>query len=184
MSWLAKRNGPVDILIRVNAGALPTSHWALDPSEGGGRLVGEGCHFLDLAAFLAGSPGRVVAASSTGLHAVSDVESNLTIVMSFLDGSRATICYGSLGHRELPKERVEVSWDGRSVVIDDFRKLECYGVGGGRKARTQDKGIAAHFENFVSALRGEEDLVAPVTVGLQVAERIEEARALLGREVG
>ncbi len=184
-AWLVERSGPVDILIRVNAGALPRTHWALDPDEGGGRLVGEGCHFLDLAAFLAGSPGRVVAASSTGLHAVGDIEGNLTIVMSFPDGSRATICYGSLGHRELPKERIEVSWDGRSVVIDDFRKLECHGVGRDRKMRVQDKGITPHFQNFASALRGEAILVAPVApvapvaVGLDVAERIEEVRALL-----
>ena len=105
------------------------------------------------------------------------------VVAASVPVSRATICYGSLGHRELPKERVEVSWDGRSVVIDDFKKLECHGVGGDRKMRVQDKGIAAHFHNFVSALRGEANLISPVTVGLDVAERIEEARVLLARDV-
>jgi predicted dehydrogenase len=178
-TWLAKRSGPVDILIRVNASPLPADHWTLDPREGGGRLVGEGCHFLDLAAFLAGSSGRVVAAASTGLRASPDAEGDLTIVMNLSDGSRATICYGSMGHRALPKERVEVSWDGHSVVIDDFKRLECHGVGRSRRVRVQDKGIPSHFANFVAALRGQADLVAPVTAGLDVAERIEEARALL-----
>jgi predicted dehydrogenase len=168
----------------VNANPLPAGHWALDPREGGGRLVGEGCHFLDLAAFLAGAPGEVVAAVSTGMHAAPDVESNLTLVMSFPDGSRATLCYGSSGHRALPKERIEVSWDGHSVVIDDFQTLECHGIGRSRRMKVQDKGIAAHFGNFVSALRGRADLVSPVTAGLDAAERIDEARACLSRDTG
>ncbi len=139
---------------------------------------------IQWAAFLAGAPGKVVAAVLTGMHAAPDVESNLTMVMSFPDGSRATLCYGSSGHRALPKERIEVSWDGHSAVIDDFKSLECHGIGRSQRMKVQDKGIASHLGNFVSALHGRADLVSPETAGLDAAERIDEARACLRREAG
>ena len=177
--WLEARSGPVQILIRVNANPVPPDHWTLDPREGGGRLVGEGCHFVDLAAYLAGSPGRVVSAAALSGASEAERESNTTLVMSFADGSLATISYLSTGHRGLPKERIEVSWDGRSVVIDDFRRMETHGVGKDERLRIQDKGIRGHFANFLAALAGRSELTAPVTVGLDVAERIDEAKRFL-----
>ena len=179
--WMADRSGPAQILIRVNAGALPPGHWAVDPQQGGGRLVGEGCHFIDLAAFVAGAPGRVVGATVVPAARGEDPEGSTTLLIAYPDGSRATVVYGSAGHRALPKERVEVSWDGRSVVIDDFVRLEAHGVGGARKLRAADKGVGAHFANFVDVLRGRADATAPVQAGLDVAERIDEARAFFGR---
>ena len=98
------------------------------------------------------------------------------MVMTFADGSRATVCYGSSGHSGLPKERIEVAWDGKSVVIHDFVRMECHGIGKDENLRKQDKGVLAHFTNFFEALRGNADLVAPVSVGTDVATRIEEAR--------
>lgn len=174
--WLVNRVGPADVLIRVNANPLPADHWTLDPQEGGGRLVGEGCHFLDLAAYLVGDPGSVVAAATTRGDGTLDIEGNLSVIMQFADGSRATVCYGSCGNSGLPKERIEVAWDGKSVVIDDFIRMECHGIGKSQKLRAQDKGIVLHFTNFISALRGTADLVAPITAGVDVAMRIKETR--------
>lgn len=179
--WMEGRTGPAQILIRVNAGALPPGHWAVDPREGGGRLVGEGCHFIDLAAFVAGAPGRVVGATVVPAARGEDPEGSTTLLIAYPDGSRATVVYGSAGHRALPKERIEVSWAGRSVVIDDFVRLEAHGVGSARKLRAADKGVGAHFANFVAVLRGPAAATAPVQAGLDVAERIDEARALFAR---
>ncbi len=177
--WLSRRAGPAQILIRINASAVPADHWTLDPVQGGGRLVGEGCHFLDLAAWLGGSGARVIAAAALPGRDVADQEGNLTIVMRFADGSLATVQYGSRGHSGLPKERIEVAWDGCSVVIDDFRRMDTYGIGGSRSLRTQDKGVHDHLANFLDAVRGCGDVRAPVTAGLDAAERIDEIRALL-----
>lgn len=174
--WLADRTAPVQILIRVNAGSLPPGHWAIDARQGGGRLVGECCHFIDLAAFLAGAPGRVVGATLVPAASGEDPEGNATLVLAYPDGSRAVIVYGGSGHRGLPKERIEISWSGRSVVIDDFVRLEAFGVGAPRKLRAADKGIGVHFANFIGVLRGKERPTAPVEAGLDVAERIDEAR--------
>jgi polar amino acid transport system substrate-binding protein len=177
--WLEPRVGPLHVLVRVNAGVLPPDHWTLDPREGGGRLVGEGCHFVDLASYLVGRSGRVTAARSVASGHETDPESSVALTLSFEDGSVASVIYLSNGHRGLPKERIEVSWEGRSVVLDDFRELHAYGVGKSERARVQDKGFQDHFENFLAAVRGEAELVAPVTAGLDAALRIEEAQALL-----
>ncbi|MCZ7618464.1 MAG: bi-domain-containing oxidoreductase [Myxococcota bacterium] len=177
--WLSRRAGPAQILIRVNANPVPADHWTLDPVQGGGRLVGEGCHFLDLAAWLGGSAGRVIAASALPGNDPADQESNLTSVLRFADGSLATVQYGSRGHSGLPKERIEVAWDGCCAVIDDFRRMETYGIGRSRSLRTQDKGVYDHLANFLDAVRGSADVRTPVTAGLDAAERIDEIRALL-----
>ncbi len=87
--------------------------------------------------------------------------------------------YGSRGHSGVPKERIEVAWDGCSVVIDDFRNMEAHGTGRSRSLRTQDKGVPAHLTNFLGAIRGTGDVRAPVIAGLDAAERIDEIRALL-----
>jgi len=182
--WLASRSAPLHLLVRVNAGMLPPDHWTLDAKEGGGRLVGEGCHFVDLAAFLAGQDGRVTGARAVVGPGDPDPESNISLSLSFPDGSLATVVYLSNGHRSLPKERIEASWEGRSVVLDDFRALEAHGLGGSERARVQDKGFADHFENFLAAVRGRAELVAPVTAGLEASRRVEEAQALLGAGPG
>jgi predicted dehydrogenase len=154
---------PRAILCRVNAGPLPDGHWANDPVEGGGRLVGELCHFLDLACHLAGDrPLRVSAEQLGGLDASRPPESAVVHVV-FANGSVGSLQYLANGDAALPKERVEVFAGGVAAVIDDFRSLEL--ASGGkrrvRKARRQEKGHAEELRAFVDAVAGDTALLQP-----------------------
>jgi predicted dehydrogenase len=135
----------------VNAGALPGDHWSRDPAAGGGRIVGEACHFVDLLRFLAGariaSHGRIALKDST-----ADTH---TMTLSFADGSMGTIHYFANGSKQFPKERLEVFVEGRVLQLDNFRKLKGFGFAGFRRMRLwkQDKGQMACAEAFLSAIR-------------------------------
>lgn len=133
---------PVVVQMRVNGGFIPADHWIHDPAVGGGRIVGEVCHFVDLAAFLTDSvPVRVHAAGAPDGGRYH--EDNLVVTLTMADGSVASIAYVASGDKSLGKERVEVFGGGRSGVLDDYRELHRY-AGGSRsseKARlAQDKG--------------------------------------------
>lgn len=166
-------SAPKAFVMTVNAGAIPNDHWTQDPEIGGGRIVGEACHFIDLLRHLAGAPitGRSVAAARVpGGPARSDV---LSITLSFADGSIGTINYLANGHKSLAKERLEVFAGGRVLVLDNFRKLTGYGWSGfkGMSSMAQDKGQEMCAAAFVAAIRG----TAPAPIRL--SEIIEVSRA-------
>jgi predicted dehydrogenase len=142
------------MLIRVNAGAVPAGHWTTDAGEGGGRLIGEGCHFVDLARHVIGSPIRTVHAAAT--HGAVHAHENFVATLSFEDGSVATILYTSIGNTILAKERVEVFAGGSTAVIDDFMRATW---ARGSKEKTErslekDKGHEAQVSRFLDAIRG------------------------------
>ncbi len=137
---------------RVNAGRVPPESWIRDPEVGGGRIVGEVCHFVDLLSFLAGQPViRVQAAAATGSGGGDD---QIVATLGFGDGSIGTILYSGEGDPSFPKERLEVVGAGRIAVLDDFRILEMSAGGKRRYARSmgQDKGHRAEAEAFVRAV--------------------------------
>jgi predicted dehydrogenase/threonine dehydrogenase-like Zn-dependent dehydrogenase len=160
---LASRRGPLHVTCTVNAGALPADHWTQDPSVGGGRLVGEACHFLDLARHLTGEPivGLHVAVARSGARVLDDVA---TISASHANGSVSVVQYLANGHRGFPKERVEAFWDGNVVRLDNLRAVERWGAPVARPGLTagQDKGHAAMVQAFVQAAAGQ----GPVPVAL------------------
>jgi polar amino acid transport system substrate-binding protein len=147
---------PLTLLVRVNAGSLPVDHWLHDPEQGGGRLIGEGCHFVDLLADVAGS--RVVAVHAMATpHAQRPLECSDDIVatMRFANGSVGTLLYSGAGDPRLPKERLEAFGGGTSAVLDDFRRLELF-RGGKReiiKSR-QDKGHNDQIAAFLQTVKG------------------------------
>jgi predicted dehydrogenase/threonine dehydrogenase-like Zn-dependent dehydrogenase len=144
------------ITMRVNAGPLASDHWLHDPAEGGGRLLGEACHFVDLIATLADSP-------AVSAHAVAvpqpgrpiECSDSFTIHIRFA-GAVAALAYSGGGDMRLPKERLELFGGGLAAVLDDFRALEIY-RGGKRRARksAQDKGHRAEIARFLASARGE-----------------------------
>ena len=150
-NWLAAAPGAKAIIITVNAGAIPSDHWTQDPEIGGGRIIGEACHFIDLACSLTDSPICNVnsAAMADGDGRMGDC---VSIQLSFEDGSIATIHYLANGSKDFPKERVEVFAAGNVMVIDNFRKS--YIVGGKQKLKTssQDKGHASELKAFIAAI--------------------------------
>jgi predicted dehydrogenase/threonine dehydrogenase-like Zn-dependent dehydrogenase len=150
---------PLIALYRVNAGAVPTDSWLVD-AEGGGRVIGEVCHFVDTLQFLAGAePVRVHALQAAGQRDA------LSIQITFSDGSIGTIVYSSLGDPSFPKEYVEVFGACRVVVIDDFRDARFVTDGRHKRSRLrrQDKGIAGEIEAFFQAVRTGEPM--PVALG-------------------
>ena len=152
-SRLSAAAGPKFILIRVNAGRLPADSWIEDPGEGGGRIVGEVCHFVDLARFLVDTD--IVSVQADAARATDGPCDDLTATLRFNDGSLATIAYTALGDTAFSKERVEAYGGGSVIVLDNFRSLtvaENGRVSTERSRWAQDKGFADALEAFVSAL--------------------------------
>jgi len=147
-------HGPLVISYRVNAGRLPRSHWTHDPIVGGGRIVGEVCHFVDFAGFLCGSsPSTITGMAVAGTS--EPLEDDVVGTLRFADGSVATIVYCALGDPSLPKERVEVLGEMGAGVLEDFSKLTLHR--GGRSTRVErrrDKGHAAELVAFLDSCRG------------------------------
>ena len=172
---LAGSPRPRQFLYRVNAPPVPADHWLVDPQEGGGRLVGEGCHFIDLLCYLADADvlevsGGMVGGGST-LVASPD---NFALTTRFANGDLGTVVYSGQGAEHLAKERLEVFAGGCVFVLDDFVALHGYGVAG-RDVRLPraDKGFRATLANFFDAVRGQAELCTTVDDGLRVARVID-----------
>jgi predicted dehydrogenase len=151
-SLLAGIREPKAMVMTVNAGALPPEHWAQARDVGGGRIIGEACHFIDLLRFLAGSPIDAVQAASLGAgNGLRTAEDKATITLTFADGSLGTILYLANGHKSFPKERLEIFAAGRILQLDNFRSLVGYGWPGFGKMKLwrQDKGQDACAEAFI-----------------------------------
>jgi len=142
--------GPRALLMTVNAGAVPADHWVSDPEVGGGRILGEACHFIDLLRHLAGA--RIERRSRFALEAPSGDAASLQLV--FADGSIGTVHYLTNGSRRFPKERLEVFAGGRVLQLDNFRRLRGYGWPGFSRMRLwrQDKGQRSCVRAFLTAV--------------------------------
>lgn len=151
---LDARREPLALSIMINAGEIPAEHWTQDRDAGGGRIVGEACHFIDLSRYLAGSPISAIdvrTARRTG-RPVDDIA---MIQLGFEDGSVAAVHYLANGSRSFPKERIELFFEGKTLRIDNYRKLLEWGVPGlaTRWPKSQDKGHAALAAAFVDAVQ-------------------------------
>jgi predicted dehydrogenase len=166
---LAGIREPKAFVMTVNAGAIPPEHWTQDPHSGGGRIVGEACHFIDLLRHLAGTPitSHHVSAIRGGPGPVDRV----SISLGFADGSIGTVHYLSNGHRAFPKERLEVFAGGRVLQLDNFRRLRGYGWPGFTRMNLwrQDKGQDACAQAFVDAVRTGGPSPIPLDELLEVA---------------
>lgn len=155
-NFFADIREPLALHYRVNAGFLPPDHWTNDPEQGGGRILGEVCHFVDLLSFLAGTAIVEVHARPLGDTARYSGD-NVIVAMRFENGSEGTISYLANGDRSFSKERVEVFGGGAVAVLDDFRRLEL--VRNGRRAIetsrfSQDKGHESELIAFLASARG------------------------------
>jgi len=152
--FLAGRQEPLAAHYRVNAGYLPASHWLHDPGQGGGRIIGEACHFVDFLAYLVGAPPQDVTA-----HALPETgkyhQDNVVLTFRFPDGSLGVVSYLANGEKSFAKERVEVFCEGRAAALDDFRTLELARDGRRQTVHArlrQDKGHRAAWQAFAAAI--------------------------------
>ena len=155
-AFIHKRSEPLVAHYRINAGFIPLTHWLHDPEIGGGRIIGEGCHFIDFLTFLVGEPPVSVSAQGLpdgGIYR----EDNVVLTFTYPDGSLGTVSYLANGDKSFPKERVEVFAGGRVAVLDDFRSLEMIHNGKRETIRSrmrQDKGHQAEWEFFTRSILG------------------------------
>lgn len=149
----ARYDTPCTVAIRVDAGAIPLTHWIQDPDVGGGRLVGEGCHFIDLAIAIVGA--RVVRVAGVAADRGRDARLSDTfqLLLEHADGSTSSVTYVADGSGALGKERVELFCGGMTAMIDDFKQWRItHGTTSVSKRSRQDKGHAAEVAAFCSAV--------------------------------
>jgi len=158
---LAATPGPRTIVYQVNAGAVPKGHWTLDPAVGGGRIVGEACHMLDLLAFwlgptLVGWSAEGIPSCDAGAPSPQDFAASLRFRDDAGRAGVASLVYTSVGPKALPKERIEIQAGGGALVLDDFARLAVYGLPAKPLQLAQaDKGHRDEMRHFLAAIRGE-----------------------------
>jgi predicted dehydrogenase len=164
----------------VNAGSVPNDHWTQDPEVGGGRIIGEGCHFIDLLRHLAGAPIEAFEVFYLKTPAGPIQPDTAIITLRFADGSLGVINYLAHGHKAVPKERLEIYCPGRFLALDNYRKLTGHGWRGfsSMKSWRQDKGHAACVAAFIEAVKCGGPSPIPLTeifevsrVSIEVASR-------------
>ncbi len=148
---LAKSEAPMQLNFTMNAGFLPKDHWTQNIEIGGGRIIGEACHYFDLAAFLTGSFATEVMAQSMGDTKLSS--DNVSILIKYQNGSTAVINYFSNGNKSYPKERVEVFQNNVIAILDNFTKLNFYGSNSKNWSGTQDKGHKDQYKKWLSSIQ-------------------------------
>lgn len=159
-SLIVAQSTPKSFVMTVNAGAIPADHWTQDPAVGGGRIIGEACHFIDLLRHLAGA-----SITSHSILAMDTASCDSVVInLGFEDGSIGTIQYLANGNKGFPKERLEVFCAGKVLQLDNFRNLKGWGWKGFSKMKLwrQDKGQSACAEAFVGAMK--EGGTAPIAV--------------------
>ncbi|RPI88589.1 MAG: hypothetical protein EHM41_00770 [Chloroflexi bacterium] len=153
-AFFASSPEPLIIHYRVNAGYIPASHWVHDPVQGGGRMIGEGCHFVDFLVYLNGEVP--ISVQATGIPDLGRYrEDNVVLSFEFPNGSVGVVSYLANGDKAFPKERVEVFGGGRAAVLDDYRKLELVHEGRRETVKSrmrQDKGHTAELNAFAAAV--------------------------------
>ena len=180
--FLQSADGPLVMHYRVNAAPLPKDHWINDPEQGGGRILGEVCHFVDFLSFLCGAPAIAVRGSALGSHTG---EQDAVITIEFGDSSRGTIHYVCSGDRVFGKERVEVFGGGAAAVLDDFRRLELVRHGKTQHWRgwlRQDKGHRSEWCEFAEAIKSGgaspilfDDICATTLATIRISEALRSA---------
>ncbi len=184
--FFANRDTPLSMLYRVNAGRIPKEHWTQNAEEGGGRIVGEVCHFIDLIQYLAGAPPVFVFAEAVSAKSSKIVDADSVVVtLRFADGSNGSIAYLSEGDKALAKERLEIFGAGRVFVLDDFRRATLYKDGREEQVtlKAQDKGqhsqvrrVCASVLEGGSAPISADELAATTRATFRILDSLRERR--------
>ena len=179
---LDKVAGPKTFILTMNAGDIPAEHWTQQKEMGGGRIVGEACHYIDLLRFLVGSAISGFSAKTIGGTLGGGIkEDKASITLSFEDGSIGTIHYFANGGKAFPKERIEAFGGGGVLQLDNFKRLKGYGWMGfkGQRLFSQDKGQKACVAAFVESVRlglpppiPHDQIIEVARVSIEIAEQL------------
>ena len=154
--YVQNRINPLFIHYRMNAGFIPLDHW-VHKEEGGGRIIGEACHIIDLFSYLVDSPIRAYA--SAGLKPATEsisASDNQSIILEYEDGSVASLDYFAVGSKKLSKEWLEVHFDEKTIIVDDYKLIKSHGVKvADIRSQTPDKGQLEELEELYRCLNGE-----------------------------
>ena len=168
---LAGRRAPLALTMTVNAGAVPHDHWTVDPTVGGGRIIGECCHFIDLARFFVGSSIKALQVTCAKDPSGESVQDLAMLNLEFADGSIASIQYLANGNKSYPKERFELFFDGNILSLENYRRIRGWGIPArtSRWPSTPDKGHVALATSFVSSIRTAAAAPIPLEEVLEVS---------------
>jgi len=168
-----KQQQPMSIVYTCNAGSIPSESWVHDLERGGGRIIGEACHFIDICRFLTGSSILSIHSSAMGgdIEATKNFDT-VTLTLNFENGSIGTVHYFANGHRSFPKERIEVFQSGGVAVLDNFSKLKSYGFNGlkSKSLFRQDKGITDCANAFVESIEAGSECPIPFAQLMEVSK--------------
>jgi predicted dehydrogenase/threonine dehydrogenase-like Zn-dependent dehydrogenase len=160
---LGATNLPINVIATINAGEIPANHWTQDMNIGGGRIIGEACHFIDLITYLSGSLVDSVVMNSMSENPQENTD-NATILLKYQNGSTGVINYFSNGNKGYSKERIEVYSQGKTMVTDNFKNSKYYGLksaGISGIFQSQDKGHKEQFRLFLERLKNGGEAIIP-----------------------
>jgi predicted dehydrogenase/threonine dehydrogenase-like Zn-dependent dehydrogenase len=162
--FFAGRQNPLVMSFRVNAGAIPPEHWIQDKEAGGGRMIGEGCHFIDYMQAISGEKPVSVVASCIGHHASGITQDHASVIIKFSNGSLGTLIYAAGGDSSMAKEYFEAFADGKSLVLDDFMKSTFYSRGKQTvySTKKQDKGFAGEMEAYINEIASQNSVIPSI----------------------
>lgn len=153
--------GPINVIATMNAGFIPPDVWVQDMEVGGGRIIGEACHLIDLITFFTGSLVENVVMNAMGPNAAENTD-NASILLRYANGSQGVINYFANGSKAYSKERIELYSQNRTAVIDNFRKSKYYGFSGSGMKKGQDKGHTEQFRRFYESLKSGGPAIVPI----------------------
>lgn len=159
---LLDTNSPLNIVVNINAGFIPKESWVQNRDIGGGRIIGEACHFIDLISFITESEVKAVSMNSLGEYPTENTD-NASILLRYANGTNATIHYFSNGAKSYPKEKIEIHQSGKTLIIDNWRKLNGFGFKNFNTTRVkQDKGHQRQFDELTTALKNGNPSIIPI----------------------
>ena len=160
---LGNADTPMNIVATMNAGFIPSKAWVNDMEVGGGRIIGEACHFIDLITYLSGSKVKSVCMNALGTQ-IEENTDNASILLKYENGTNAVINYFSNGSKAYAKERIEVYHQERTLVLDNWRKLTGYGFHNFNSASSgQDKGHQNQFNLLIESIKNGGESIIPMS---------------------
>ncbi len=160
---LLNDNTPIQIIATMNAGLIPENSWVHDMESGGGRIIGEACHYIDLISYFAGSTVEKVIMNAMGNSASANTD-NASILLKYKNGSTGVINYFSNGSKSYPKEKIEIYAQQKNILIDNFRSAEFFGYSKSKMTKTQDKGHKEQFRLWNETLQNGGNVLIPFDV--------------------